>query len=184
MSDPLHIDKKVDEDWKEQIWREREKARQAEAGAERTQAAGPQPGAGRAGAPPPGGGARPTAAGPPPGADRGEPAPEEGSAESQLFESFLQSLAMQASMFLGAMADPRSGIVSEDLGQARYLIDVLGMLERKMRGNLTPREAQLLQLLLQDLRMAYVARVQAQAAGGPGAGGPGRPQGGPAGPPF
>lgn len=176
-------EKKVDEEWKEQVAREKQLARRGQGPEERPPAdATPPPAGGSAGAPPPGGGVRPgtgaaAESGTPQGPAAEQRQPEQGpaaEADAALFESFLQSLAMQASMCLGAMPDPRTGLVAEDLGQARHLIDILGMIERKTRGNLAPREGQLLQLLLQDLRMAYVQRAQGAAGGmGQGPAGPG-----------
>ncbi len=165
MRDP---EKKVDESWKEQVDRERQQPVATEPSLD-----APPPGM-SAGAPPPGGSVRPGA--PPAGAPAPAPeAPAELSPEAEepdepLFEGLVQSLAVQATMFLGATPDPRTGLVSEDLGQAKQLIDMIGMLERKTRGNLTAREAQFMQMLLRDLRMAYVQRVQS-AQGGPAVGG-------------
>lgn len=175
------IEKKVDEAWKEQVAKEKETARQVR----RQEVPAPPLEGGTAGAPPPGGGVVPGAGPevpftpeeapePPPGDAGGEEDPD-----GALFESFLQGLAMQASMCLGAMPDPRTGLVHEDLGQAKHLIDIIGMLERKTRGNLGGREAQMMQMLTQDLRMAYVQRAQSAAAPPP----PPPPPGvGPAGP--
>mgnify|MGYP000435070944 CR=1 FL=1 len=42
------------------------------------------------------------------------------------------------------------------LDTARHLIDVLGMLEHKTRGNLDESEQKLLQSLIYDLRVAFV----------------------------
>ncbi|MBI3072441.1 MAG: DUF1844 domain-containing protein [Deltaproteobacteria bacterium] len=39
---------------------------------------------------------------------------------------------------------------------AKEQIDILGILEEKTHGNLTPDEAQLLAAVLSDLRLAYV----------------------------
>lgn len=159
-------EKKVDESWKEQVERERS---QQPPPAPTSPSAPPPP---SAGAPPPDGAVRPgdgsapepVAPSPPVGED---PLPE-AEAEDPMFEGLLQSLAVQATMFLGATPDPRSGLVSEDLGQAKQTIDMLSMLERKTRGNLSTREAQLMGLVLQDLRMAFVQRMQAAQGGGPG----------------
>jgi hypothetical protein len=43
-----------------------------------------------------------------------------------------------------------------DLETARHLIDVLGMLEQKTRGNLDEAEQKLLKSLIYDLRVTYV----------------------------
>jgi hypothetical protein len=50
-----------------------------------------------------------------------------------------------------------AGEPSEDLAGASQLIDILGMLQQKSRGNLSPEEERLLESILYDLRMRYVA---------------------------
>jgi hypothetical protein len=43
-----------------------------------------------------------------------------------------------------------------DVESARYLIDVLAVLEQKTKGNLDEAESKLLQSLIYDLRVAFV----------------------------
>jgi hypothetical protein len=50
-----------------------------------------------------------------------------------------------------------------DLETARHLIDVLGMLEAKTKGNLDEAEQKLLQSLIYDLRVAFVDAQKAPA---------------------
>ena len=73
---------------------------------------------------------------------------------------FLSSLSMQALVALGEMAHPATGLAQEDPEQARYLIDVLGVLHEKTQSNLTQEEAALLDGLLYELRMKYVEKTQ------------------------
>jgi len=40
--------------------------------------------------------------------------------------------------------------------EPRHTIDILGVLQEKTRGNLTPQEAQLLDQVLYELRLAFV----------------------------
>jgi hypothetical protein len=49
-----------------------------------------------------------------------------------------------------------SSAIERDIETARYLIDVISMLETKTRGNLDEQEQKLLQSLLYDLRVAFV----------------------------
>jgi hypothetical protein len=44
----------------------------------------------------------------------------------------------------------------KDVPAAKQMIDLLGMLETKTTGNLTPDEERLLRQLLTDLRLRYV----------------------------
>jgi hypothetical protein len=64
-----------------------------------------------------------------------------------------QSAAMQ---HLGKVKNPLTDRIERDLDQARHTIDVLGMLEGKTRGNLSPQEKQFLEHVLYELRMNYV----------------------------
>ena len=76
------------------------------------------------------------------------------------FSFFLSSLSMQALMCLGELAHPATNQVHEDLEQARTLIDVLGMLQEKTKGNLTSEEQGLLEELLYELRLKYVEKTR------------------------
>ncbi len=100
--------------------------------------------------------------GTPPPREAGTPSPQrpQESASSQGFGAFLSSLSMQAMIALGEIPHPMTNAPEEDLEQARYVIDVLGMFQDKTRGNLTPQEEQLLKGLLYELRMKYVAKTQ------------------------
>ena len=73
------------------------------------------------------------------------------------FLSLIMSLASNAAASLGMMPHPVTGESGVDLATAKHWIDVLGMLEKKTKGNLDQQEAQLLESLLADLRMQYVS---------------------------
>lgn len=75
------------------------------------------------------------------------------------FVTLVAELAMQASWFMGEIADPESKEPIEDLNRAKYLIDELGVLEEKTKGNLTPEEGAALKNVLYDLRMKYVKKA-------------------------
>ncbi len=74
------------------------------------------------------------------------------------FSFFVTTLSLQASIALGTMANPASNNIEVDLAQAKFLIDTLGMLAEKTRGNLTPDESKLLENLLYDLRTVYLSK--------------------------
>ncbi len=76
------------------------------------------------------------------------------------FPTFVISLSTQALAHLGEIPDPVAGNIQADLGAARQLIDILGMLKEKTAGNLDTDEATLLEHALYDLRMKYVERAQ------------------------
>jgi hypothetical protein len=73
------------------------------------------------------------------------------------FVNFLMSIASNAASALGMMEHPVTHQRDVDLELGKHWIDVLGMLERKTRGNLSKQEKQMLEGLLGDLRMQYVS---------------------------
>jgi hypothetical protein len=73
------------------------------------------------------------------------------------FGTLLISLSTQALMLLGEIPDLEGGEARRDLPGARHLIDLIAVLEQKTRGNLDADEAALLERILYDLRMRFVA---------------------------
>ena len=73
------------------------------------------------------------------------------------FSTFVVSLSSSALIHLGIAQDPMTGETKKDLAIAKQTIDMLGMLQEKTRGNLSDEEGQLLESMLYDLRMRYVA---------------------------
>jgi hypothetical protein len=61
---------------------------------------------------------------------------------------------------LGQAPDPTTGRPHVDLDQARFAIDLLGMLQEKTRSNRTPDESAVLEEMLSTLRMGYVQLSQ------------------------
>jgi len=81
------------------------------------------------------------------------------------FSAFVFSLARTALIHLGIENHPETGGRNTNLEAARETIDVLGMLEEKTRGNLTPEEAELISKMLYTLRMSYVEVAGAHGSG-------------------
>lgn len=79
--------------------------------------------------------------------------------EPSPFLALVASLATQALLYLGGVADPQTGkaVVAPD--HARAFIDMLATLEEKTRGNLTKEEEEELQGVLNELRMRFVQIV-------------------------
>ena len=73
------------------------------------------------------------------------------------FLSLINMLAVEAAMHLGLIETPGEAPPGVDLEAARHMIDMLGVLEQKTRGNLSADEDKLLENILADLRMQYVA---------------------------
>jgi hypothetical protein len=97
-----------------------------------------------------------------PGAAPSEPAREtvqEGLPEIN-FSTFVISLSTQALMNLGEIANPINGKVETDVTVAKQMIDILGMLKEKTKGNLSAHEERLIEDILYDLRMRYVEAVK------------------------
>ncbi len=78
------------------------------------------------------------------------------------FLSLANMLAVEAAMHLGLIQNPGEESPPADLEAARHLIDMLGMLQSKTRGNLTGEEDNLLENILADLRMQFVALSKRQ----------------------
>ena len=76
------------------------------------------------------------------------------------FSTFVFSLSSSAVMHLGEIADPNTQTKSVDLPLAKQTIDILGMLQEKTKGNLEEDEKRLLEHLLYDLRLKYVAKTK------------------------
>jgi len=72
------------------------------------------------------------------------------------FTIFLSSLGMQALIALGRLDNPVTAKKEKNLEQARFLIDTLGIIMEKTKGNLTADEEKLLEESLFNLRMIYV----------------------------
>lgn len=76
------------------------------------------------------------------------------------FSTFVIGLSTQALMHLGEIGNPISGKVETDVPVAKQMIDILGMLKDKTRGNLNASEDRLMEDILFDLRMKYVEAVK------------------------
>ena len=125
------VKKRVDESWKEQAEREKQTVDAA------TQAGQPSATAGTPQEP---------------------PADAEGLPHAR-FDLFVSGLAMEALIALGDMPHPATRKQAANLPQAKYLIDLLGVLEEKTKGNLAVEEGKLLKDALYQLRMRYLAKA-------------------------
>ncbi len=71
------------------------------------------------------------------------------------FVNFVLSLAHTTAVHLGDIPSP-AGQAQTDLPAAQQMIDILGLLDEKTRGNLSAEERQLLEQLLYELRVRFV----------------------------
>ena len=98
-----------------------------------------------------------TAAPPELGAPQGEPYEGTAAEASQpSFATLVLSLSTQALMCLGEIPEAPGAEPRQELEAARNIIDLLGVLEQKTKGNLTEDEHALLERILYDLRMRFV----------------------------
>ena len=84
------------------------------------------------------------------------------SAAPVTFATFVLGLSTQALLHLGEIADPATGTPARDLGAAKHVIDILGILEDKTRNNLESSETDMLDAMLYDLRVRYVELVRGE----------------------
>lgn len=79
------------------------------------------------------------------------------------FESLVSMLTTPAMVALGLVPNPATKKAEPQLPMARYLIDLLGVLEQRTKGNRSPEESQALEDTLHSLRMMYVQRSKMTA---------------------
>lgn len=98
----------------------------------------------------------PRSAPPPRAAETSRPQSE---AERSLAGLFVM-LASSAAMAISDAPDPMTGQVHRDLPQAAEVIDLLALLREKTEGNRTAEETQILEELIYDLQLRYVAATR------------------------
>ena len=75
------------------------------------------------------------------------------------FPSYILSYYTQGLVLLGEVPNPYTNKKEEDMDAARHMIDILSMLEQKTKGNLSPEESKLLESVLYELRMKFMAKT-------------------------
>ncbi|MFH1355067.1 MAG: DUF1844 domain-containing protein [Candidatus Omnitrophota bacterium] len=79
------------------------------------------------------------------------------------FNFFVTTLSLQATIALGEVPNPATDKKTEDLTQAKFLIDILDMLKEKTKGNLSNEESTLLENLLYELRVQFISKSKGDA---------------------
>ncbi len=133
----------IDDDWKAQAQAEKERLTQKTAGTSN----------------PAGAGSSAKSSGSTGGAAAGSPAAP--SMPQASMATLVSTLAAQALYAMGVLADPRTGQRMQSLDLARHHIDMLGVLEEKTKGNLTPDEDTMLASTVYELRTRYIQAAQA-----------------------
>jgi hypothetical protein len=82
-----------------------------------------------------------------------ENTPEE---EPVAFTSFIMSLATQVLVQLGEMPPPQGMEIPLDLEAARQTIDIMTMLQRRTKGNLSQEESRFMEEVLHSLRISFI----------------------------
>ena len=84
---------------------------------------------------------------------------EKEAASSQVdFPTFIMSLSSSAFYHLGDMPDPTTGKKELNLPAVQQTIDMLNMLKEKTKDNLKEDESKLLEQLIYELQVKYVAK--------------------------
>ena len=127
-------DKKIiiDEDWKSQVEAEKEEAEATREASDPADRSGPI-------------------------GSEDEKSPQEVPLPPADFTTIVSMLATQAMLNLGTLPNPMTGKTDRNLPQAKHAIDLVEVLKDKTKGNCNPQEEAMLQNLLHELRMAYVA---------------------------
>lgn len=85
---------------------------------------------------------------------------QEVGADEFLFLSLVKLLSEQAWISLGRVVHPETQETQKDLPQARGMIDLLGVLEKRTQGNLGSMEEAFLKQELTNLRLTYVSDTE------------------------
>lgn len=73
------------------------------------------------------------------------------------FEMLVTTLATEVLVAMGQVPHPLTGKAELHRNQAQFLIDTLDVLKQKSKGNLTPQEQELIDSVLHQLRMVFIA---------------------------
>ena len=76
------------------------------------------------------------------------------------FSAFVLSLNASAMIHLGDIPDPNTKERTVNLPAARHTVDILELIQGKTEGNLTDEEKKLMDDVIYNLRMKYVAAAK------------------------
>ena len=75
------------------------------------------------------------------------------------FPSYILSYYTQGCVLMGEVPNPITNKKEEHIEEAKHIVDILSMLEQKTKGNLSKEEKQLLESVLYELRMKFMAKT-------------------------
>ena len=87
--------------------------------------------------------------------------PAGGGASPEMFVELINLLAIQATVALGGYQGSGGERIPANPAAAKHHIDLLAVLEKKTKGNLTEEEKSVLSGVLYELRMQYVQSASA-----------------------
>jgi len=76
--------------------------------------------------------------------------------DENLFSYIVDTFRSSASISMGKMKNPVTNKTDINLDQARYYMDLLNMLQRKTKNNLTDYEEQMLINTVSELKMNFI----------------------------
>ena len=86
--------------------------------------------------------------------------PTEEQQNELLFMQLVMMFQGMALQNLGKVMNPVTNQIERNLEQAKNMIDILGMLDAKTKGNLNDNEQRLMEHVLFELRMNYVDELK------------------------
>ena len=93
--------------------------------------------------------------------EQADPSKEKETESFQIdFSTFIMSLTSSAFYHLGDMPDPSTGKKEVNLPAVQQTIDMLIMLREKTKGNLKEDEEKLIEQLIYELQVKYVAKTK------------------------
>ena len=96
-------------------------------------------------------------------AQEGSAVEEEG--QELNFSNYIASLGFQALIFMGEIPNPITQQTEKNLAQSKFLIDTLGILKEKTKGNLNEQEDRLLSGSIYELQMKFIEVSQKEQGG-------------------
>jgi hypothetical protein len=82
-----------------------------------------------------------------------------------LFTGLILSFQTAAMQQMGKIKNPFTDKIEREMQQARYSIDMLGMLQEKTKGNLNENESKLIGQVLHELRMNFIDELKKDQGG-------------------